>query len=81
MRKSRYDLVLSNILARPLARMAGDLAAHLAPGGIAILSGLLRRQAPLVIAAHRSRGLILRRRIAIAGWETLVLERPVAEAA
>jgi ribosomal protein L11 methyltransferase len=76
-----FDLILANILARPLARMAGDLAAHLAPGGIAILSGLLCRQAPLVLAAHRSHGLILRRRIAIAGWETLVLERPVTEAA
>lgn len=73
-----FDLVLANILARPLAAMAGDLAAHLAPGGIAILSGLLTRQVPLVLAAHRAHGLTLRRRIAIAGWETLVLERRAA---
>ncbi len=74
-----FDLVLANILARPLACMAGDLAAHLAPGGIAILSGLLTRQVPLVLSAHRTHGLILRRRIAIAGWETLVLERSATE--
>jgi ribosomal protein L11 methyltransferase len=69
-----FDLVLANILARPLARMAGDLAAHLGSGGVAVLSGLLTRQAPLVLAAHRSHGLTLRCRIVIAGWETLVLE-------
>jgi ribosomal protein L11 methyltransferase len=72
-----FDLILANILARPLARMSGDLARHLAPGGVAVLSGLLARQAPLVLAAHRVRGLTLRRRIDIAGWTTLVLDRPV----
>jgi ribosomal protein L11 methyltransferase len=36
-----YDLVLANILARPLCLMARPLAAHLAPGGTAILAGLL----------------------------------------
>jgi ribosomal protein L11 methyltransferase len=76
-----FDLILANILARPLARMAGDLAASLAPGGVAVLSGLLTRQAPLVLAAHRAHGLTLRRRIVIAGWETLVLERRLAETA
>ena len=70
-----FDLILANILARPLSAMAGDLARHLAPGGTAVLSGLLARQAPLVLAAHRARGLRLSRRIAIAGWVTLVLKR------
>jgi ribosomal protein L11 methyltransferase len=69
-----FDLILANILARPLQRMAGDLAAHLAPGGIAVLSGLLPRQAQYVLAAHRARGLSLVRRIAVDGWTTLVLE-------
>jgi ribosomal protein L11 methyltransferase len=76
-----FDVIFANILARPLARMAGDLATHLAPSGIAILSGLLSRQAPLVLAAHRAHRLVLRRRIAIAGWQTLVLQRPVTGAA
>jgi ribosomal protein L11 methyltransferase len=70
-----FDLVTANILARPLAAMAGDLATALAPGGVAILSGLLTRQVPLVLAAHRAHGLGLRRRISVAGWETLLLER------
>ncbi len=39
-----FDLVFANILARPLCRMARDLAAHLAPGGTVILAGLLASQ-------------------------------------
>ena len=74
-RAGRFDLVLANILARPLMLMAKDLARALAPGGTAVLSGLLARQEAAVLAAHRAQGLTLRRRIAIAGWHTLVLQR------
>jgi ribosomal protein L11 methyltransferase len=73
LRKSRYDLVLSNILARPLALLAPDLARALAPGGRAVLSGLLRRQEPIVLAPHRSCGIVLERRFVLDGWSTLVL--------
>jgi ribosomal protein L11 methyltransferase len=75
MRRRRYDLVLANILARPLERMAADLRRALAPGGIVVLSGLLRYQEPGVLAAHRLAGLSLRQRIVIDGWSTLVLGR------
>jgi len=78
--KSRYDLVLSNILARPLALMARDLARALAPGGRAVLSGLLRRQEPVVLAPHRGCGIVLERRLVIDGWSTLILRaRPRAQ--
>ena len=73
LRHSRFDLVLSNILARPLALMARDLARVLAPGGRAVLSGLLRRQEPIVLAAHRGLRIVLERRLVIDGWSTLVL--------
>ena len=72
-RKSRHDLVLSNILARPLALMAGELARSLMPGGRAVLAGLLRRQEPIVLAPHRGCGIVLERRVVIDGWSTLVL--------
>jgi ribosomal protein L11 methyltransferase len=70
-----YDLIFANILAGPLRRMAGDLAAHHAPGGIAILSGILSRQAPAVAAVYRSWGYRPRETIRIEGWTTLVLRR------
>lgn len=73
LRRSGYDLIFANILARPLALMARDLKRALAPGGVAVLAGLLRRQEPLVLAAHRAQGLALARRLVIEGWSTLVL--------
>ena len=72
-KKARYDLVFANILARPLALMARDLSRRLAPGGRAVLSGLLRRQEPIVLAAHRGCRLVMERRVLVQGWSTLVL--------
>src|SRR5438270_7678507 len=74
-RRSRYDLILSNILARPLAVMAADLARRLAPDGRAVLSGLLRWQEPIVLAPHRGCGIVLDHRLVIDGWSTLVMRR------
>jgi ribosomal protein L11 methyltransferase len=70
-----YDLVFANILARPLVRLAPDIRRALKPGGIAILSGLLRSQQRFVFAAYLGRGFRLRRRILRDAWATLVLER------
>jgi ribosomal protein L11 methyltransferase len=70
-----YDLVFANILARPLCAMARDLSGHLAPGGRAILSGLLRSQARWVLVAHRRCGLRLEHSVSEGVWTTLVLCR------
>lgn len=71
----QFDLIFANILARPLCLMARHLAAHLAPGGTAILAGLLAPQARAVLAAHRRRGLKLERMINEGSWRTLVLRK------
>ena len=70
-----YDLVFANILARPLCGMARTLATHLAPGGTAILAGLLGSQAELVLAAHRRCGLVLAGRWREGPWTTLAVHR------
>jgi ribosomal protein L11 methyltransferase len=70
-----YDLILANILANPLCAMAPALSRCLAPGGTAILSGLLDTQASQVIAAHHPYQLQLRTRRAIGPWVTLVMAR------
>ncbi len=74
-----YDLVFANILARPLCTMARSLGSRLAPGGTAILAGLLDAQARMVLAAHRRQGLVLEDRLVEGHWATLVL-RKVASA-
>jgi ribosomal protein L11 methyltransferase len=69
----RFDLIFANILARPLAQMARDLSHAIAPGGVAVLSGLLGWQEAYVLSAYRTRRLWLVRRIAIGEWSTLIL--------
>ncbi len=73
-----YDLVFANILARPLCLMAKDLALHLAPGGTAILAGLLANQARWVLAAHRRQGLRLERMLPQGPWTTIVVRKAPA---
>ncbi len=75
-RQQPYDLIAANILARPLRLMAGDLARALAPGGYAVLSGLLRHQERAVAGAYRAFGLMPFRRLEIGNWPTLVMRRP-----
>lgn len=70
-----YDLVFANILAPPLVALSQDIRLALKPGGIAILSGLLRTQERRVLAAYMSKGFRLVRRLHRDAWATLVLRR------
>ena len=70
-----YDLVFANILARPLCLMARDLALNLAPGGTAILAGLLANQARWVLSVHRAQGLRLERMLPQGAWMTIVVQK------
>lgn len=71
-----YDLVFANILAPPLIQLAQAIRDALRPGGLVILSGLLRTQERRVLAAYRSRGFRVVRRLHRDAWATLVLARP-----
>ncbi len=75
-----YDTILANILAKPLISLSGDMASLLKPGGVVILSGLLRHQEPGVRAAFEGRGLILKDRIHRDGWSTLTYVRKIPKA-
>lgn len=69
----RYDIIVANILARPLMLMARDAAQHLAANGTLILSGLLVRQEAMVLSAYRMQGLHLKARIRRGRWSALIL--------
>ncbi len=75
-RNAPYDLVFANILARPLCAMAHQLGENLAPGGFAILAGLLTTQANWVLSAHRRAGLVLAERLTDGAWSILTLRKP-----
>jgi ribosomal protein L11 methyltransferase len=70
-----YDLILANILARPLTQLSAQIVAALAPEGMLILSGLLHEQEALVLSFYRGLRFIGRRREG--PWSALLLEKPV----
>ncbi|MCA3454934.1 MAG: 50S ribosomal protein L11 methyltransferase [Rhodobacter sp.] len=70
-----FDLVFANILKGPLIDLAPAMGAHIASGGLAVLSGLLVVQAEAVQAAYVAAGFTLRQREDIGEWCTLVLQR------
>jgi len=70
-----FDVVVENILARPVIRMAPALARHLAPGGVAVLAGFLTRDAAKILAAHRAEGVVGAGRIADGDWTALLVRR------
>ena len=76
-RHAPYDLIVANILAQPLTRLAPSIATALAPGAWLILSGLLRWQENTVLGFYRAQGLVLRRIARENAWSALLLERPV----
>ncbi|TNM62241.1 50S ribosomal protein L11 methyltransferase [Aliirhizobium smilacinae] len=66
-----FDLIIANILARPLMKMAPELEHHLAPGGSVILSGILATQRWKVIAAYNGAGMRHLSTIWRNGWVTM----------
>ncbi|MBO6518446.1 MAG: 50S ribosomal protein L11 methyltransferase [Rhodospirillales bacterium] len=71
-----FDLIVANVLARPLIGMAAETARHLAPGGTVVLSGLLDRDARWVASRHRAHGLVFVGKWQRDGWSTLVMRKP-----
>jgi ribosomal protein L11 methyltransferase len=73
-RAAPYDLLIANILASPLTKLAPDIVKSLAPGAMLVLSGLLNNQEKLVASFYRDLRYLGARR---AGpWSALVFERP-----
>ncbi len=71
--EGRFDLIIANILARPLIALAPKLRQALSLDGRAVLSGLLATQAAEVFAAYRACGFIMEKREDLAGWAILTL--------
>lgn len=70
-----FDLVLANILMKPLCALAPAISGALSQRGRMVLSGLLNHQAPAVLNAYRLRGLKLEQRFVLGQWTTLLMRR------
>ena len=72
--RAPYDLIVANILARPLVSLAPSFRANLRPGGTLILSGTLRTQEAMVRSAMSLQGLKLVSRKPKGDWVTLRMQ-------
>ncbi|MER8637119.1 50S ribosomal protein L11 methyltransferase [Mesorhizobium sp. M1365] len=73
--RAPFDLIVANILARPLMRLAPQMAGHMALGGSIVLSGILERQRDAVIAAYVGQKFRHVRTLHREGWVTIHLKR------
>ena len=74
-RAAPYDLILANILTRPLLAMAPQIASALAPGGHLILAGFLEGDRVRLEARYRALGLALVARQRRSEWSALLLRK------
>lgn len=74
-RRGPFDLIVANILARPLMRLAPSMARYATPGASVILSGILERQRNGVIAAYVGNGFRHATTLHRQGWVTIHLKR------
>ena len=72
-RAAPYDLLIANILAGPLTRLAPEIIRVLAPSAMLVLSGLLTNQEKLVSSFYRDLRFLHVRRMG--PWSALVLEK------
>lgn len=70
----RADLVLANLLARPLSALSGQLSALVAQEGALVLSGVTEGQSAWVKEAYRGK-LLLEDESVLGGWVRLVFRR------
>ncbi|MDX8459515.1 50S ribosomal protein L11 methyltransferase [Mesorhizobium humile] len=74
-RRAPFDLIVANILARPLMRLAPQMANHIRLGGSLVLSGILDRQRDAVISAYVGQSFRHVRTLHREGWVTIHLKR------
>jgi ribosomal protein L11 methylase PrmA len=70
--EERFDLVMANLVPKPLIRLAPRIAGSLAPGGVMICSGLTEDMAGTVINAYLAQGVHLQVDEEIDGFVSLV---------
>jgi ribosomal protein L11 methyltransferase len=73
-----YPLVLANLVATVLVDQAEALAAHTAPGGTLLASGIIEGRADEVLAALTGAGLVLEGRLDEGDWVSLQLRHSPA---
>jgi ribosomal protein L11 methyltransferase len=71
-----FDVVLANLIASLLVRLADGLVEDLRPGGTLVASGIFANRESDVVEAFDGRGLRVVQRLEEGDWIAVVLERP-----
>jgi ribosomal protein L11 methyltransferase len=75
MDQTEYDLIAANIIAQTLVAIMADIRKRMAPGGRAVLSGIIRERQQEVDAALQQHGLVILNRDTDAEWVTITVGR------
>ncbi len=70
-----YDLIVANILARPLMRLAAPISRRMTRDAVLILSGLREMDRARIVFAYQTQGFHLARSRCRDGWLTLTFAR------
>lgn len=73
--RAPFDLIFANILKGPLIDLAPEMQRHTAPGGHAILSGILTSQTDEVVSTYRNCGFDLVDRNDLGDWSALIMKK------
>lgn len=72
-RGAPYDLIVMNILAEPLVRLASGAHGHLHHDGLLMISGILRHQSDAVNEAYEAAGFEAHHRLTLGDWAAFML--------
>ncbi len=72
--QNSYDLIISNILFKPLVDMAAELKNLLKPNGTLILSGFIKNQIDGIIEAYNKQNLLCVDILSIDDWQIIMFK-------
>jgi ribosomal protein L11 methyltransferase len=75
-KQAPFDLIVMNILAEPLVRLAAAAERHLAEGGVLVMSGILLWQETNITQTYQTLELELTARLTVGDWVTLIFQKP-----
>ncbi len=73
--KKKFDLIVANLFLGELKRLAQYLVAHLAPGGLLAVSGILPHQSAEVVKAYKKLGLQIIKKKEKQGWLLILMKK------
>lgn len=73
--EGKFDMITANLISGTLVQLAGEIASHLVPAGIVIMSGILKGQDDEVAEAAKKSGLDCIERLVDGKWVSLACRR------